>query len=387
MHFFTKGHAALQIAALQILTDILTQHGAHLLDSNPALLKVYLKALKSSSKAPEVQAAATVAVCKLTLGRVIHDSEASNDLLRTLVVAYFDPSTQGNQGVRQTLSYFLPVYSYSRRENQDRMRSVAMDAMHSLFNIHESLDGEDEDSEMVSLNTIGAHLVDWTDPRKCYAAGDSMGLGDEVAKKTVNGDVHLDLARDILERLNSNATSKYYQRIFFSPLALMHTSEEEKKILAPLLGKIHVSPASTEGKIRALYSEVSTAVDQKIIADATGRNAIYKIHVSLGKIVNSLGEKQGRKSIMPEGRQIISPEGKTILDVEDDDNEKKEILTTKRQKQDRIEEEKEEVDLEEDDDDDDDDGTIIGEGETITSPRKRDSLMEELLSDEESDEF
>jgi len=198
----------LQITALHILTDILTQHGAHLLDSSPNLLKVYLKALKSGSKTPEVQAAATVAVCKLTLGRVIHDSEASEDLLRTLVVAYFDPSTQGNQGVRQTLSYFLPVYSYSRKENQDRMRSVAMDAMHSLFNIHEALDGEDDDSEMVSLSTIGAHLIDWTDPRKCYAAGEIMGLGDETAKKAVNGDVHLDLARDILEKLNSNIPSE-----------------------------------------------------------------------------------------------------------------------------------------------------------------------------------
>lgn len=224
MHFFKQGHAALQITALQILTDILTQHGARLLDSNPALLKVYLKALKAGSK-PEVQAAATVAVCKLTLGRIIQDSEASNDLLRTLVVAYFDPSTQGNQGVRQTLSYFLPVYSYSRRENQDRMRSVAMEAMHSLFNIHEALDGEDEDSEMVSLNMIGAHLVDWTDPRKCYAAGDSMGIGDEAAKKAVNGDVHLDLARDILERFNSNATSEYSQQICY----FLHQFLRQKK--------------------------------------------------------------------------------------------------------------------------------------------------------------
>ena len=85
---------------------------------------------------------------------------------------------------------------------------------------------------------------------------------------------------------------------------------------------------------------------------------------------------------MPEGRQIISPEGKTILDVEEDDEEKTEVLATRRKKQSRIEEEEEE-ELEEDDDD----GTIIGEGETITSPRKRDSLMEELLSDDESDEF
>lgn len=165
-------------------------------------------------------------------------------------------------------------------------------------------------------------------------------------------------------------------------LALIHLTEDEKKILAPLLAKIHVSPASTEAKIREVYSEVSTAIDDKLIADATGRNALYKIHVSLGKIVNSLGEKQGRKSIMPEGRQIITPEGKTVLDVEEDDDEKTENLTARKKKQGRIEEEEEEGELEEDDDD----GTIIGEGETITSPRKRDSLVEELLSDE-SDEF
>jgi condensin complex subunit 3 len=155
-------------------------------------------------------------------------------------------------------------------------------------------------------------------------------------------------------------------------LTLIHATEEEKKVLAPLLGKIHVSPASTEEKLREMYSEVSTAVDDKVISDATGRNALYKIHVSLGKIVNSLGEKQGRKSIMPEGRQIISSEGKTVLDIEEDDD-KTEIFTAKKT-QDTIEKE------------DDDDGTIIGEGETITSPRKRDSLVEELLSDE-SEEF
>lgn len=207
-HFFSKGNAALQITALQIITDILTQHGSYLLEANASLLKVYIKALRSSTKAPEVQAAATVSVCKLMLGRVITDSDASNELLRTLVVAYFDPATQSNQGVRQTLSYFLPVYCYSRQESQERMRSVAMDAFHQLFNLNENMDDEDEESDMVSLSIIGAHLVDWTDPRKRYDPGQELVLTDEGAKKAVNGDIHLDLAKDILERLNSSATSK-----------------------------------------------------------------------------------------------------------------------------------------------------------------------------------
>lgn len=215
MHFFSKGHAALQITALQILTDILTQHGAHLLDSNPTLLKVYLKALKSGNKTPEVQAAATVAVAKLMLGRVISDaSPAIGDLLKTLVVLYFDPSTAHNQSVRQTLSYFLPVYCFSRKENQERMQKVSLDALHKLFEVQETLDDDgDAETEMVSMGTIGAHLIDWTDPRKCYVPGSQMTL-EESAKKAVNGDVHLEFARDLLERLGSGISRKL--KFFFT---------------------------------------------------------------------------------------------------------------------------------------------------------------------------
>jgi condensin complex subunit 3 len=211
MHFFSKGHSALQITALQILTDILNQHGAQTLETNPTLLKVYLKALKSGNKTPEVQAAATVAIAKLMLGRVISDSSpVIEDLLRTLVVLYFDPSTAHNQGVRQTLSYFLPVYSFSRKENQDRMRKVALDALHKLFEVQETLDDEgDAETEMVSISTIGAHLIDWTDPRKCYVPGNQLTLGDEGSKKAVNGDVHLEFARDLLERLGSSISRMF----------------------------------------------------------------------------------------------------------------------------------------------------------------------------------
>ena len=208
MHFFSKGHTALQITALQILTDILNVHGAQLLSATPALLKVYVKALRSGAKAPEVQAAATVAVSKLLLGRVVTDSDTASELLKTLVVAYFEPSSSGNQSVRQALNYFLPVFCYSRAKNQELLRSVALEALHTLFNVREGLDDDDADvgDEMVSLATIGACLVDWTDPRKCYSPGVSL----DAEKKNVNGDIHLDFAKDILERLNSNFSSRLH---------------------------------------------------------------------------------------------------------------------------------------------------------------------------------
>lgn len=83
--------------------------------------------------------------------------------------------------------------------------------------------------------------------------------------------------------------------------------------MAPLLAKLHVSPASTEEKLKDLYTEISTAVDDKLVVDATGRNALYKIHVSLGKIVNALAEKEkSRKSTFGESlrsRDSAAPEG------------------------------------------------------------------------------
>ncbi|KAH6624532.1 condensin subunit-like protein [Chaetomium sp. MPI-SDFR-AT-0129] len=288
IHFFAKGHTELQITALHILTDILNVHGAQLLSSNPALLKVYVKALRSGAKHPEVQAAATVAASKLLLGRVVSDADVSAELLKTLVIAYFEPASAGNQSVRQALNYFLPVFSYARAENQDLMRRVALDALHTLYNVREGFDDDDADieDEMVSLSTIAACLVDWTDPRKCYSPGGVGGFGlagigggagaggagglAEAEKKNVPADVHLDFAEDILERLSGNAP------------------KEEKKIIAALLGKLYVSPASSEDRTRDVYTIVSDAVDAQLLPDTASRNALYKIHVSLGKIVNNL---------------------------------------------------------------------------------------------------
>ncbi|KAK1750709.1 condensin subunit-like protein [Echria macrotheca] len=376
MHFFSKGHTALQITALQILTDILNVHGAQLLSSNPTLLKVYVKALRSGAKAPEVQAAATVAVSKLLLGRVISDHDVAAELLKTLVVAYFEPASSGNQSVRQALNYFLPVFCYSRAENQDLMRAVALDALHTLYNVREGLDDDDADveDEMVSLSTIGACLVDWTDPRKCF----SPGFDGEGEKKNVNGDVHLEFARDVLDRLDGNA------------------SKEEKKILAALLGKLYISPASSEDKIRSVYHEVCLAVDAQILSDAAGRNALYKIHVSLGKIVNNLDNAASgppannfRRSVSRATSVSLAPsvggggpEDRTVLggSREEDDEEDDKTVVMRG-------EEIREVVLEEEEDD----GGTSGDGEgdettvmrTVVEAGEEDSLVDDLLSDGE----
>ena len=216
VHCFTKGHDALQVTAVHVLADILTIHSS-LISSATAdaalqksILKIFAKGMKAEHS-PEVQAAATVALCKLMLTSVIQDE----DLLRQIVVCYFDPATRDNAGVRQALSYFLPVYCHSRRENMERMARIVGGVMHSLVQMSEELE---EGEEMIGVGTVGNMLVDWTDARKLVVQGEASISWDEAGKKevkAVNGDIHLDLAESILERVMNQGCSSKRIRPFF----------------------------------------------------------------------------------------------------------------------------------------------------------------------------
>jgi condensin complex subunit 3 len=194
---------------VHILADILSTHPT--LFSSPtdsglpkSILKIFSKALKAVST-PNVQSAATTALCKLMLTSVIQDE----DLLKQAVICYFDPATKDNAAMRQALSYFLPVYCHSRLENMKRMAAIALGVLHALLNLGEELD---EGEEMVGISVVGTMLVDWTDARKLVVQDAAAVSWDEAGRKevkAVNGDVHLDLAAELLDRAMSNGcTSK-----------------------------------------------------------------------------------------------------------------------------------------------------------------------------------
>ena len=76
---------------------------------------------------------------------------------------------------------------------------------------------------------------------------------------------------------------------------------------------------------------MSVAVEEGLLTDATSRNALYKIHVSLGKIVNSLDEQQGanaggnrRQSRSASVAETQIGEGKTVVEepaIKEEDDE------------------------------------------------------------------
>jgi len=141
-------------------------------------------------------------------------------------------------------------------------------------------------------------------------------------------------------------------------------------VVAPLLGKLYISPASSEDKIRDLYEAVSAAVDGRLLSDAAGRNALYKIHVSLGKIVNTLGEQEpavaSRRVSMGRSGSVAS----TVFGEDDKASRDEDRTVLAEPKIKEEEEEEEELD-------------DSGEG-TVIQTREQDSLVEDLLSDSEA---
>lgn len=209
LHCFSKGHDALQVTALHVLSDIFTSHPTLISQSpDPALqksiFKVFSKGLKAT-QAPDVQSAATTALCKLMLTNIVTEE----DLLKQLVICYFEPATKENAAMRQALSYFLPVYCHSRRENMERMANVVPGVIHAIVGLGEELD---DDEEMVGVGVVVNMLTEWTDARKLVVQDAAAVSWDEAGRKeirAVNGDIHLDMAESLLERvMNHGCPSK-----------------------------------------------------------------------------------------------------------------------------------------------------------------------------------
>ncbi|KAK3679756.1 chromosome condensation complex Condensin, subunit G [Recurvomyces mirabilis] len=298
LHCFNKGHPALQTAALQIIGDVLVTHPTLLTTPAPAaegettigatsvetaqgqkenaLLKPVLKAFTRSLKAtdPTVQSTGAVALSKTMLARLI----TSPDLLKHLILCFFDPDTASNAQLRQSLSYFLPVYAHSRAENAERVASVAVSVIAKLATLREALMDEAEADSgnegegagaMVKLSVVGGMLVDWTDPR--HVVGFSPSTKGSPAAQGA-GDLHFALAEHILERLVTSQVSK-----------------EEKRVLFSMLGKLHL-PAASCGpeRLKSVLELVQESIDSRVATEVTLNKLLTKMRDLLIAMMNAV---------------------------------------------------------------------------------------------------
>ncbi|KAL8659849.1 MAG: hypothetical protein Q9226_000214 [Calogaya cf. arnoldii] len=307
LHCFSKGHDALQVSALYILSDILTVHSNLVTADNvdPALLKsvykIFGKGLKASTAA-EVQSAATSALCKLMLTSVFRDE----DLLKQLVMLFFDPAAKENAAVTQALSYFLPVFCHSRRENMEMMAAISASVVHNQVNLADEMDEEDG---AIGVNMIGNMLVDWTDARKLVVQ-DASSIGwDEAGGKgtrAVDGDIHLTLAECLLERALAHGCSK-----------------DERKVLLSMVGKLYITSTPSAEKLQAVSDLVAEAIDAKLATDTATKNALNKCHLALTKALGDARKVQSKMEDQPVDATMAENENKMEVEseVEETENE------------------------------------------------------------------
>ena len=293
-HCFTKGHDALKEIVIQVLTDTIITHPqllappaqdpeATVEDAEPKpnplikpITKVLVKALGSENK--RISLIACTAASKLLLLGILPPNPTS-DILKAFTLMYFDPETASHPALRQALSYFLPVFCHSKLKNARLMAQIAVPVMSKLLLMREENMEDEETDEMVGWPVITAHLSEWTDGRKVVGATE-LGFDGKTSTSVEAEETHIQLASEVLERALTSTCSK-----------------DERKPLLSLLTKLYIAPSSTsrkdetgtvdEDSLRTLHGLITEAVEGKIGTDATQRNALSKLEMSL---IKRLGE-------------------------------------------------------------------------------------------------
>ncbi|PYI35887.1 ARM repeat-containing protein [Aspergillus indologenus CBS 114.80] len=342
IHCYSKGHELLQVTAIHILCDMLATHPTLLTPVTQSdgetvtppvfqkpLLKVFARALKSSSP-NSVQTAAATALSKLLLTSAFnpgganvppaiqeYNQAAIETLLQSLVVSFFHPRTRDNPALRQALAYFFPVYCHSRLENAQYMRRVAVPVVRATLNAAEeyySLEAE-EDSDGDIDETVGQRelkalmsgvlgmLAEWTDERRVIGLGGEKVLAGQPTSSTACGFVHLELVKDILERVlgistGTNRCSKEEKKLLFSLLSKLYITAPVVPSRAgsrapegedPLRSSVRSAQPEISPENAALAQEVKELLDETIeeglAAEAASRNALVKVKNSILKLL------------------------------------------------------------------------------------------------------
>ncbi|KAL6308311.1 nuclear condensing complex subunit [Sparassis latifolia] len=243
----------LKIHVLQIVFDILMVHESDFLapgSANAERIVDFLLYQLENEESDKVQALLCMGISKLMLSGMIADDR----MLRSLMLIYISPETLPNQELRQCLSYFFPVYSYSSPTNQRRMQKIFIPLYEQLVNVYRDWDG---DEEMVSPAQVGLMFVDWTDPQK--AACGVQGISADEA-------IHVDFASDIVRALFNKELEK-----------------DDMKGLCQMLGKLHIPEAVDDDKIRTLKLLTHNLRSRRPLRDTTSHNAFIKFDNTISK--------------------------------------------------------------------------------------------------------
>lgn len=210
--FITKSdNDELIMAGLKVIADLLAVHGVSILDQDVegsidamAVAKLFYRTLRDSSR-KEVQAVSGEALYKLFLSGIINDDE----LFETTLLAYFNPTINDNEALKQCLSFCIPVYAFSHPAHQEQVSRVVSDTLWRLFDGWDEMEEEANDQKMISPQKIVEQLVYWTDPYRVVNRDP-----EEAEKSSIQVDVAVQLLKVLTKMDNANENKSFIKAIF-----------------------------------------------------------------------------------------------------------------------------------------------------------------------------
>ncbi|KAF8929155.1 hypothetical protein BGZ47_001240 [Haplosporangium gracile] len=191
--FAENASTHLHVLSLKIVFDLILTFGMAPMSSQigEERIKTDLKTTLES-KEPEVQAIAVEGTSKLMLTKVLRDAE----ILRTLIILYFDPATAKNNHLRQCLSYFLQVYFHSSYDNQVMLSEMTVPILIQLIEMQ-----QEAKNEMPTPVNMAQQLLEWCEPRRGLEADPEKGL----VNKNIDYGLQVNIAIELVKSMFSEA--------------------------------------------------------------------------------------------------------------------------------------------------------------------------------------
>ncbi|KAF9570700.1 hypothetical protein EC968_001484 [Mortierella alpina] len=169
--FAENASTQLQVLSLKIVFDLILTFGMKEMSSHVPEEKIIQDLTKClESPIPQLQSVAAEGIAKLMLTRLLKSSQ----ILRSLIILYFDPATAENNHLRQCLNYFLQVYFHSAHENQVALSELFVPIMIQLLEMQ-----QEAKDEMPTPVIMGQQLLEWCEPRRVLGADpEKEGLAD-----------------------------------------------------------------------------------------------------------------------------------------------------------------------------------------------------------------
>lgn len=272
----------LKILCMQVIFDILSTHGVGILSAeieeavdSLSLARLFYSLLKSYDM-PKLQAVVAEGLCKLFLADLLvdfgkgelagtedEDSDQESQLLELLLLSYFHPLNYGNQELKQTLAFCVPVYCFSHERHQMKLSAVSGDCFYRMFRADSDYYGFEN---APSPTNVLQQLIYWSDPNNVVGA--SLLSVKESAS-------HFWQAMNLLQIIEQDSP-KAVKKALIQNLVKLSLSEQ---LGAEMLRGLHNAIEDTREVIKANQEK------PEFVLDAPTERAIEKFQTSVGDLV------------------------------------------------------------------------------------------------------